>query len=146
MRILIATALAVTVPACDRHSSDDITDENVFNGFLAADLISPATCQQQNSKLLQCVIPPIHHDAPIMDTAVPLRTVIRRLSSGNCSTQFPLSVSASLDGAEGITLSYLSQSQLILRRVDGGVASHVTITDSSPWTPTAVVTSHALRQ
>jgi hypothetical protein len=137
MRILMAAALAASGFACARHS-DEVKYDVLANGFTAVDLISPATCQLQLGKLRQCAIAPVLHDAPPMDTAVPLRTVARRQISGNCSTQFPLAVAIALDDAPGTNLAFLSQSQLTLRQPGGGVASRVSVSDASPWTGTAV--------
>jgi hypothetical protein len=137
MRVHMFAALAMVASACG-HRDKEVGFDVVANGFAALDLISPATCQLQNGKLRQCAIAPAAHDPPTLDTAVPLRTVIRRQMSGNCSTQFPLEVSIALDAAEGTHFAFLSQSQLTLRRSDGGVVAHVAVHDSSPWTGTAV--------
>jgi hypothetical protein len=39
-----------------------------------------------------------------------------------------------------MNLAFLSQSQLTLRRSDGGVAKRIAVADASPWTATAVFT------
>lgn len=143
MRRVIAAVLAAGGAACASHgdSSGDLQTgaqaSPILNGFTAIDLISPATCQLQLSKLRQCVIAPSSSVAQPMDTGVPLRTVVQRQLSGTCSTQFPLAVAVKLDDADGVNLAFLSQSQLILRRPDGGVAQHVDVNDASPWTATA---------
>jgi hypothetical protein len=144
MRKVIAAVAAAAGVACAPHndSNGDFRTSSeatpILNGFVAIDLISPVTCQLQLSKLRQCVIAPSRNDALPMDTAVPLRTVVQRQMSGNCSTQFALAVAVKLDDADGVNLPFLSQSQLIVRRPDGGVAQHVNISDASPWTSTAV--------
>jgi hypothetical protein len=144
MRRVIAAIVAASGAACAPHSDSGgdlhtaTKDSPIVNGFVAIDLISPATCQLQLSKLRQCVIAPSGDGIAAMDTAVPLRTVVERQMSGNCSTQFPLAVAIQLDDAAGVNLAFLSQSQLTLRRTDGGVAQHVSVSDASPWTPTAV--------
>jgi hypothetical protein len=47
-------------------------------------------------------------------------------------------VAIALDGAAPASLAFLSQSQLTLRRSDGGPVQRVTVTDSSSWTSTVV--------
>lgn len=147
MRKAIAAVMALGGAACaSHHDSDDearISGQAspILNGFVSIDLISPTTCQLINSRLRQCVIAPSTNDALPMDTAVPLRTVVQRQMSGNCSTQFPLAVAIRLDNADAVNLPFLSQSQLTLRRQDGGVVQQVSVNDASPWTATATFDS-----
>jgi len=138
------TALvAATGAACAPHidTSEDLgasaQASSVISGSVSIDLISLATCQAQLSKLKQCATAPFASDITPIDTGVPLRTVVDRQISGNCSTPFPLAIAVALDDGAGTNLAFLSQSQLVVRRRDGEVARHLTIADASPWTATA---------
>jgi hypothetical protein len=64
--------------------------------------------------------------------------VVRRQIVGNCSTQRPVAVGIAIDGGDLVSLPFLSQSQLVLRRQDGGAVQQVAVSDASPWTATAV--------
>jgi hypothetical protein len=142
MRTAFFAMMALGGAACTPHTDSDsepnsVQESPILSGFVAIDLISPTTCQLVNSRLRQCVIAPTTNVALPIDTAVPLRTVVQRQMSGTCSTQFPLAVAVKLDDAAGVNLPFLSQSQMALRRQDGGVVHQVSVSDASSWTPTA---------
>ncbi len=111
------------------------TDVQAVVGAASIDLISPATCVLINGKLRQCAVAPQTVALPALETAVPLRTVVRRIRSGNCSTQYPLAVHVRVDDAPEVKLSYLSESQVVLRRPGGAISSSFGIRDGSSWTP-----------
>lgn len=158
MRAVILTALVAAMSGCASNgvSADNNFDSNdelppvtpstgdeapeiIARGFAAIDLISPATCQLRLGKLRQCVIPSVVHASPPFDSGVPLRTIVRRVQEGNCSTQFPLRVAIALDGGAETMFGYLADPPLILRAAGGGRVAEVTIHDASPWTPHAVL-------
>jgi hypothetical protein len=132
MRSLFLAALVAAMPAC--AGDPDPEPVAIAKGFAAIDLISPTTCQLKVGKLRQCVIPTTNHASPPMDTAVPLRTVLRRVQEGNCSTPYALRVNAALDGGPEVPFPFLSEAQVVLRKPDGGVVADVTVRDGSPWT------------
>jgi len=150
MRALVVVVLVVAISGCASNGAGDgnngdvpvstgDTPENIARGFAAIDLISPTTCQVLAGKLHQCVIPPVVHVPPPIDSAVPLRTVVRRVRTGNCSTQFPLRVALSLDGGAETMFGYLADPLLILRAPSGARVAEVAIRDASPWTAHAVL-------
>lgn len=143
MRAFSLAALAAAVPACGFSGEPErsASSTTALQGFAAFDLISQATCQLQLNRLKQCVIAPSLHDAAPIDTAVPLRTVVRRQMSGACSTQFALALGIALDGGPASNFAFLSQSEQILRRTDGGPVAQFAVNDASPWTSTAVFDS-----
>jgi hypothetical protein len=146
MRALIFAALVAAVPACASSGapddgSDDVDGSEpvaIAKGFAAIDLISPATCQLKNGKLRQCVIAPATHVSPPFDAAVPLRTVVRRVQQGTCSTQYPLRVAIALDGGAETMFGILADPPLTLRASGGGVVGQVAVHDASTWTPYAI--------
>jgi hypothetical protein len=140
MRIQIAAAiLMVTAAGCSRIEDETEPQSTaVAHGFAALDLVSPATCQPRLGKLRQCVIAPLVYDAPPIDTAVPLRTAVRRQISGNCSSPYALAVSVAVDSVPPTNLPFLSQSELVLRLPDGAAVDTVRVSDASPWTNVAV--------
>lgn len=122
---------------CTPNKPEESDSEAVSKLVAAADLISPANCVLQNGKLKQCAIPTVSHSETLIDTAVPLRAMVERQIAGNCSTSFPLGVSIAVDDGTPVSMPFLSQSQLVLRRPDGGAVQHVLVADASPWTATA---------
>jgi hypothetical protein len=140
MRGLILAALVAAVPACAASDSSS-TDEAVAiaKGFAAIDLISPTTCQLKSGKLRQCAIAPVVHTSPAIDSAVPLRTVIKRVQQGTCSTQYPLRVAIALDGGAESMFNYLADPPLTLRKQQGAAVTDVAIRDASSWTPYVIL-------
>jgi hypothetical protein len=139
MRILVVATLVAAMAGCSRLD-DEAEPEliTVAHGFAALDLISPITCQQRLGKLRQCVIAPSVYDVPPIDTAVPLRTTIRRQMSGACSTPYALAVAIAVDNKPPTNFPFLSQSELVLRQPDGAPVEKVRVSDASTWTTIAV--------
>lgn len=100
-----------------------------------ADLVSPSACTLSSGRLLSCAIATRTLDGlPMTSTAVPLRTTVTAVKSGNCSTQYPLELALSADGADSVTFQYISGGSTTIRRHDGQPIPRVTVTDTSPWT------------
>jgi len=124
----------------DELGADDAsTTASPITSAAVVDLISPATCVLSNGKLRQCVIAPRTISLPVSDTAVPVRTVVRRVMSGNCSTPYPVAVAVRVDGDSETTMRFLSEPQIVLRRPDGARAVEVSLRDVTTWTPYLVV-------
>lgn len=105
----------------------------------SVDLISPNTCTQTAGRLTQCTIAARTLGATAFDTAVPLRTVVKRNISGNCSTQYPLEVTLTPAGEPAVKYTYISTPEVILRGLDRKPLTSIQLTDSSPWTKYAAV-------
>ncbi len=103
------------------------------------DLISPATCRQQLGRFLGCTIPSHSVALPTIESAVPLRTRVRRIRSGDCTTQYSLELSVTARNQASVRFPYVRDSELVLRRPDGGAIDVVTIADASPYTKVLVV-------
>src|SRR5262245_38753257 len=104
----------------------------------AIDLISPATCQSSNNRLLKCAIQSVPLDFISFETAVPLRTKFSTAQSGNCSTQFPLAVKLQVDFEPEVSFQYIaSQASQSVRRKDGQAISKIQLSDGSSWTKIA---------
>ncbi len=136
---IAVTASVFALSGCDSAGPDDDQAVASLAAATAIDLISPTTCQVAKGKLRSCVIATQSRTLVESDTAVPLRTVVRRVRTGNCSTQYPLSVRLSLDGGPEATLAFLSDGQVVLRRPDGGVAASLGLRDASPWTGSTIL-------
>lgn len=140
--VLAAAALA----SCTAWEVDDeLPDEEVatstteLTSAAVVDLISPATCTLANGKLRQCAIAPRTIPLPTTATAVPVRTVVRRVMTGTCSTAYPLAVALRVDGGPEATFRFLSDPQIVLRRPDGARVAELSLRDGSTWTPFLVV-------
>jgi hypothetical protein len=132
--------------ACSPYESDEhaveaevATTPAALTTAAVVDLLSPSTCVLSNGKLRQCAIAPRTVPLPVIDTAVPLRTVVRRVVSGTCSTPYPLAVSLRVDSEPEATLRFLSEPQLILRRADGDRATSLSLRDGTTWTAFTIV-------
>ncbi len=102
------------------------------------DLISPNVCVVRGAVAGACVLPARTITAPSMETAIPLRTVVRSQASGNCATQYTLEVKVSEGSASGtsdpVVLRYLSSESRTLRRRDGLPIASLSVADASAWT------------
>lgn len=138
-------SLGIGVAGCSSDKSS--LEENSRLGTSAQadstllDLISPATCVSRSGHLISCRVGPATRIGQNYVTAVPLRTAITVQRAGNCSTQYALQATLRADDNNPTVLSYLTQTTAYVRRADGQSMSAVTITDSSPWTPSAVFSS-----
>jgi hypothetical protein len=102
------------------------------------DLISPANCVLAQGRLRQCSIPARTIVPPAIDSAVPLRTALRRVSSGDCQTSFALSVSLTAPGLPaGTQFRYIQDAVQMVRAPLGGPLTQLVVADNSPWTPVA---------
>jgi len=99
-----------------------------------ADLISPATCKSSNGRLIECKIPTVTLSGTVAETAVPMRTAVRVVKKGDCTTQYPLEVSLAVTGETAVRLLYLKDASVTLRRSEGQSIPKVKVTDSSTWT------------
>jgi hypothetical protein len=88
---------------------------------------------------MSCRIDPVSLTTPAMDTAVPLRTALRSVVVGNCSTQYPLEAKAEAAGAATVTLPYLLSTEVMLRAQNGTPLTALTFSDNSAWTSAAVL-------
>lgn len=128
MRFLIAGATCTLFLPSVTHAAD------------AYDLISPARCELRFNRLMNCQLPQVSLTTPTAETAVPLRTTLRSVVSGNCSTQYPLEARAETAGAPPVFLPYLQNNKEVRLRADGGApVSAFTLSDASTWTPSAVL-------
>jgi hypothetical protein len=105
----------------------------------SVDLISPSTCVLGSGRLTQCTIAPRTLAATAFDTAVPMRTTVKRNLSGNCSTQYPLEVTLTPTGGTAVKYTYISAPEMVIRGLDRQSLTSIQLTDSSPWTRYAAV-------
>ena len=98
------------------------------------DLISTSTCKQTNGRLVNCKIPTSTISGTTTETAVPLRSSVKVVRSGNCSTQYPLEVSYTFDGEPLVHHLFLKYPETTLRRRDGKSITKISIADASKWT------------
>ncbi|MCP3166430.1 hypothetical protein [Myxococcus qinghaiensis] len=101
------------------------------------DLISPSHCTMGNGRLSRCSIPTQTLTATDFATAVPLRTILRRVMTGNCSTQFPLEVTLTPPGTPATRYTFMSTPEVTLRDLDRELIASLELKDSSAWTGTA---------
>lgn len=64
----------------------------------AIDLISPANCQSEFGSFVGCKIPSRVVHLATFESAVPLRTLVKRVRAGNCTTQYPLQIGVTVRG------------------------------------------------
>jgi hypothetical protein len=137
--IALLTLIVAMVPGCS--SRDNETAPVVGTAAEAVttnvDLISTGTCKQHGGRLVSCQVGPDTLTGVPFTTAVPLRTVLTPTKSGNCSSQYPLQLTATADDGSSVTLAYLSATNAYLRRADGNAMASSKIADSSPWTSVA---------
>jgi hypothetical protein len=137
-----AVALAgLALFACSSHegapapASDDAPVGRTAQAYdTNEDLISPTNCTLRTNRLFSCTIAPRALSGLDMTTAVPLRTTFTAVKSGNCSTQYPLQVTLSTDGADDVKFQYISGGSAAVKRKDGQPMKTVTVTDTSPYT------------
>jgi hypothetical protein len=98
------------------------------------ELISPARCTVSAGRLTACNIPTRVLMTSIMDTAVPLRTELRTIVSGKCSTQLPLEVKVQAANAPAAVVPYLRAVEVMLRTQDRAPIPEFTLSDNSSWT------------
>lgn len=103
------------------------------------DLISPSTCTPNAGRLTQCTIAPRTLQGTPFETAVPMRTVVKRNMSGNCSTQYPLEVTFTPPGEPAVRYTYISQAETVIRGLNRPLLTSMEMTDTSPWTRYAAV-------
>lgn len=103
----------------------------------AADLITPSTCTLRGTRLIGCTIPEQSLSGLDLETAVPVRTVLKVKRTGTCTTHYPLEVSFQTPGEDAVKLSYLSADKAIVRRRDRGPIPTITLRDPSPYTKMA---------
>ncbi|RKH21796.1 hypothetical protein D7X74_00240 [Corallococcus sp. CA047B] len=103
------------------------------------DLISPARCELRFNRLVNCHINPQQLSTPTAETAVPLKTALRSVVSGNCSTQYTLEARAEAAGASPALIPYLRGTEVLLRGPGGAPVGNLTLSDNSTWTPSAVL-------
>jgi hypothetical protein len=140
-----AFVLALAAAGCSAAGSSDAIEGAVGSTSQAVStalpLISPATCTTRNNYLVSCKVGPATLTGVPFMTAVPLRTTFTVNKAGNCSTQYPLQVTAKADDGSSVVIDYLSASGATLRRSDGKAMTSVSVTDSSPWTSVAAFSS-----
>ncbi|AFE04956.1 hypothetical protein COCOR_02977 [Corallococcus coralloides DSM 2259] len=130
MRFLVAGATCALLLPTVTHAAD------------AHDLISPARCELRFNRLMNCQLPQALLTTPTAETAVPLRTTLRSVVSGNCSTQYPLEARAETAGASPVFIPYLQNNKEVRLRAAGGApVSAFTLSDASTWTASAVLDS-----
>lgn len=105
------------------------------------DLISPNTCTLSNGRLFDCKIVSRTLSGALADTAVPLRTMVKVVKKGDCSTQYPLEVSLTANSEPAVKLYYLKTPEATLRGKAGRGISKVKVIDTSKWTKNLNVAS-----
>ncbi|QQR45748.1 hypothetical protein JKA73_06350 [Myxococcus xanthus] len=108
------------------------------------DLISPFRCELRFNRLMNCQINPVTLTTPIAESAVPLRTSLRTVVSGNCSTQYRLEAKAETVGAAAAIIPYLRNTEILLRGPVGAPVGEFTLSDNSTWTGMAVLDASCL--
>lgn len=98
------------------------------------DLISPTTCTKLNGRLHDCAIPTTDLSGSVTETAVPVRTTLKVLKSGDCTTHYPLPVSITVTGETVVKFAYLRENGVTFRRHDGSNVSAINVADASVWT------------
>jgi hypothetical protein len=137
--ILSSLALVASC-APSNEPAMNVADESVaiYETPFSLDLISSGTCQLLNGRLRKCVIAPRAFFPTDGEHAVPVRTVVRRVASGNCSTPYALEVTFSAPQLqEERRFQFLNQPPLILRAPGGVPLTEFDARDSSPWTAIA---------
>lgn len=136
MRIRCAAALLAAVVGCSaEHDAALPTAVQLLGSQFTLDVISTGNCQLLNGRLRKCTIAPRAFFAPEVEHAVPKRTVLRRVASGNCSTPYALEVTVSApELQEERRLQFLHEPHVIVRAPGGEPISELGVRDSSPWT------------
>ncbi len=142
MRIRIAAALLAATVGCAPARDEEVpttTTATALNGApFTLDLISTSNCQLLNGRLRKCTIAPRAFFPPAVEHAVPTRTIVRRVTTGNCSTPYALEVTVSApELLEARRFQFLSDTQLLLRAPDGAPLSELDVRDTSSWTSIA---------
>ncbi|WP_244227404.1 hypothetical protein [Corallococcus aberystwythensis] len=128
MRLLVAGATCALLLPTATHAAD------------VHDVISPTRCELRFNRLMNCQFPQALLTTPTAETAVPLRTTLRSVVSGNCSTQYPLEARAETTGAPPVFIPYLQNNKEVRLRAAGGApVSAFTLSDASTWTASAVL-------
>jgi hypothetical protein len=137
----VALAAALTGASCSEVGEPEVTsaesEGEASQAFTkSVDLISPTNCPLKNGKLANCVIKTEKITGAVSETAVPLRTTIKRTVKGNCSIKaWDLGVRFTSSGVPTpptyryMDLSTTSNNQIQLRRKGGAAISSITMTD-----------------
>jgi hypothetical protein len=136
--ILMTTVVAVLASACQGADVDIAIREQALSSAVV-DLLGTATCKLKLNKLRDCAIAPGTLAATPLDTAIPVRTVVTRVKSGNCATPYPVQVTLTPNAGAPVVLTYLSQDRAEIRAPEGANIANLTIADSSPWTGTLIL-------
>ncbi len=112
---------------------------SAFADDTVVNLISPSNCVMGSGRLSQCTIAARTLVTTPSATAVPVRTVVKRQASGNCSTQYPLEVTLTPEAGPAVKYTYISAPEAVIRGTDRQFLSSIHLTDSSPWTRYAAV-------
>jgi hypothetical protein len=114
------------------------TDPSCPGFHQSMEIITTGTCDLRRNRLRNCDIPDGSIFPPAIDSAVPLRTLIRPIKSGACSTSYPLELAVSSPQlADSHKLRYLESGTLTLRADGGAPLTELALVDESPWTPIA---------
>ncbi len=98
------------------------------------ELVSPAVCQHQNGRLVNCDIGTVVLHAPAPAAAAPYMTVLTTKSSGTCSTAYPLELGVQADSDPAVLFNpFNSERMLTLRRLDRAALGTVTVDNRSAW-------------
>ena len=96
MRIGMAALLLAASVGCSREPDSGMTTTVQLVGSpFTLDLISTSNCQLLNGRLRKCAIASRAFFPPDVAHAVPKRTVLTRVATGNCSTPYALEVTVS---------------------------------------------------
>ncbi len=106
-----------------------------FNGKV--DLISPTTCtkvagdEDLPGRLVNCVIPERTVSGAVGETAVPVRTRVKAVVKGNCTTQYQLAVKLEAPGEAPVEMLYLRNAEAIVRTKGRTPIASLKVTDGS---------------
>lgn len=113
-----------------------------FAKTISVDLVSPANCQHRFEKLIRCHFTFI--DVPghlLRSTSVPLKTRVRTLSSGDCTTPYPLQVSFTSSRFPDSVFAVPAIGrgiETVIRLPDRGKVGSLALRDLSSWTSVAI--------
>lgn len=99
------------------------------------ELIGTGTCDLILNRLRNCQTPDGTIFPPAIDSAVPLRTVIRPVKSGACSTSYSLQLKVTSPQLQEVhQFRYIEGQVLALRAPTGAPIEELALTDGSQWT------------
>jgi hypothetical protein len=129
-----APHIDAAMPDVTMPDAAPITLDVADAGTVSFDVIAPERCEERSGHLFACDLPPVTViDEGAASRSGPLKTTLTVKTTGNCSTQYPLSLSAVADQLAATTFHFTDGS-IDLRRVDRAAIPTLTLLDASKWT------------